>query len=61
MTEIPMPGDYGTQPPPPPKEKGCCSRCCECWMWVLLGIILIIVTWVLLAMMTGLWFFGLFP
>ncbi|MHA2352047.1 MAG: hypothetical protein ACXAC0_04940 [Candidatus Thorarchaeota archaeon] len=58
MTEIPMPGDYGTQPQPPPREKGCCSRCCECWMWLLLAVVLIFVVWIILAMTMGFWFFG---
>ncbi|MFW9787701.1 MAG: hypothetical protein ACFFE2_05000 [Candidatus Thorarchaeota archaeon] len=60
MTEIPMPEDYRGQPQPPPQEKGCCSRCCECWMWLLLAVVVIFVVWILLALMTGLWFFGLF-
>jgi hypothetical protein len=62
MTEIPMPGDYGYQQPPPPKEKGCCTRCCECWMWILLGVILLFVLLIVLAfMLPGFALFGLFP
>ncbi|MHA3963308.1 MAG: hypothetical protein AM325_007180 [Candidatus Thorarchaeota archaeon SMTZ1-45] len=61
MTEIPMPGDYGYPQQPPPKEKGCCSRCCECWMWILLGVILLIATLFILAMLIpGFLFFGIF-
>ncbi|MFW9871164.1 MAG: hypothetical protein ACFFFO_13945 [Candidatus Thorarchaeota archaeon] len=61
MTEIPMPGDYGApERQPPPQEKGCCSRCCECWMWILLGCVAIFVIWIILALSMGLWFFGLF-
>jgi len=61
MTEIPMPGDYGAQPQPPAREKGCCSRCCECWMWILLAVILLIVTLFILAIMIpGFLFFPFF-
>ncbi|TFF84682.1 hypothetical protein EU524_00530 [Candidatus Thorarchaeota archaeon] len=41
MTEIPMPSDY--QPTQPPdKDKGCCERCCECWLYLLVAAIIII-------------------
>ncbi|MCK5390678.1 MAG: hypothetical protein KAJ36_09310 [Candidatus Thorarchaeota archaeon] len=45
MTEIPMPGDYGTtQPPPQPKKEGCCSQCCKCLVCLVVLIVVSIMT-----------------
>lgn len=44
MTEIPLPGDYGTSEPPKSEEsKGCCARLCECWIQLVCGFALLIV------------------
>ncbi|MGQ4912609.1 MAG: hypothetical protein ACP6KW_10610 [Candidatus Thorarchaeota archaeon] len=43
MTEIPMPGDYGApQSQPAPQSKGCCTRICECWLYLLIAGVLIV-------------------
>jgi len=63
MTEIPMPGDYGsTQPPQPAQRKGCCQRICECWLYLLCFAILVIVILVLLGIYGPLYgLFGMLP
>ncbi|MFW9769991.1 MAG: hypothetical protein ACFFEM_14310 [Candidatus Thorarchaeota archaeon] len=60
MTEIPMPGDYGAperQQPPP--QKGCCTRICECWLYLLCaGILIVIFFLILFGFIPLLWIFG---
>jgi hypothetical protein len=63
MTEIPMPGDYGTpEPQPTPQSKGCCTRICECWLYLLLAAILFVaLIFILFSAQLFSWMGGIFP
>ncbi len=53
-----MPGDYGSQQPPKPQQsKGCCTRICECWLYLLCAGILLVLLIALLAFYGGLFTF----
>ena len=53
-----MPGDYGSQEPPKPQQsKGCCTRICECWLYLLCAGLLLVLLVVLLGLYGGLFIF----
>ncbi|TET10363.1 MAG: hypothetical protein E3J86_05940 [Candidatus Thorarchaeota archaeon] len=62
MTEIPMPDDGYPAPErqyQPPPSKGCCTRICECWLYLLCGgILLLVVLMILFGFFPLLWLFG---
>ena len=56
MTEIPMPGDYRSpeEPSKPPQKKGCCTRVCECWLYMLCAAMIVMLIIVFLVFYGGL-------